>query len=350
MEKSSEANYYKKVFPRKRELWVKKVSRTFALSIKILPPDLRAYTGHAYLICRFLDSLEDAPNLSVSKKREALDIAIESLNSFDKIRKYSAYFAEIASQSRIKKYEKTLLTNSADLFGCFSVFPENIWKITRKWTVEMAEGMKKYAFGNDKHKSGLKTIAELDEYTYYVAGTVGNLLTDMFSLEEYKIPAEKQQIMYHNAVQFGKALQLVNIIKDSRVDIMEGRCFVPEELFEKYNSNIDSFLDARDTGKIKCVFLELIRYAENYLGYALEYIRAIPARNWRIRLGCIWPITLAYKTLLRLKRNLDEFVRGSTTFKIKRKDVRKTLQATIWAGFSNKYFDNYIKKIVTSQD
>ncbi len=342
--------YYKKVFPRKRELWVKKVSRTFALSIKILPPDLRAYTGHAYLICRFLDSLEDAPDLSVSQKREALDVAIETLGSFHNIGKNSTYFTEIASQCRIKKWEKVLLNNSTDLFGCFSVFPENIRKITKKWVTEMAEGMKKYAFGKDKPERRLKTIEELDEYTYYVAGTVGNLLTDMFCMKEYKIPVDKQKIMYQNAVQFGKALQLVNIIKDSKVDIMEGRCYIPEELFRKYNSDINSFIDSRDTANIKCIFLELIRYAENYLGYALEYIRAIPVRNWRIRLGCIWPVALAYKTLLWLERNPDEFIRESNTFKINRKDVKKTLRATVLAGFSNKYFNSYIKKNILPKD
>jgi farnesyl-diphosphate farnesyltransferase len=346
MEKSIDVAYYKNVFPRKRELLIKKVSRTFALSIRILPPALRAYTGHAYLICRLLDSIEDAPDLPIAKKREALDIAIESLSSFYKVGENSTYFTEIASQSRIKKWEKVLLTNSADLFGCFAVFPENIWKITRKWAAEMAKGMKKYAFGKDKPGIRLKTIAELDEYTYYVAGTVGNLLTDMFSRREHKIPIDRQKIMYQNAVQFGKALQLVNIIKDSRVDITEGRCYVPEELFRKYNSDINSFSDSRDTDNIKCIFLELIRYAEKYLEHAIEYIRAIPTKNWRIRLGCIWPVALAYKTLWWLEKNLDEFIKGSTTFKINRKDVKKTIRATLWAGFSNKYFETYVKKII----
>ncbi len=337
--------YYKKTFPAKRDLWVKKVSRTFALSIKILPGDLRAYIGHSYLICRLLDSLEDAPDLPVSRKHEALDIAKEAINSPDALKKSSSYLAELAAQSDIAPWEKELLIHSEELFQCLETFPRDIRKSIRTWTCEMADGMKKYAFGIDKPEVQLASLHELDDYTYYVAGTVGKLLSEMFGREKYKIPAAQLEIMDKNAISFGKGLQLVNIIKDSRADIEDGRCFLPKELFDKYETSIEAFLQVRDHAKIKGIFKELIGNAETHLKNAISYINVIPGARWRIRLGCIWPVVLAYKTLWGLERNLDQFIKGSSTFKIKKKEVKGVLLSSLWAGVSNRYFNRYLKKI-----
>ena len=140
--------YYNSAFPKERNIWLKEVSRTFYLSIQALPKDLHFYVGHSYLICRLLDTLEDAYDITVETKIKALDKAISCLNSSDNFDENNDIFKHLAATSDIKPYEKILLENSFKIFECINTFPENVQAVIRKWTIEMAEGMKKYSFGS----------------------------------------------------------------------------------------------------------------------------------------------------------------------------------------------------------
>ncbi len=334
--------YYNTEFAVKRNIWLKEVSRTFYPSIKILPEDLHFFVGHSYLICRLLDTLEDAYDITVETKKEALDEAISCLKNPENYKKENNIFFKIAATSDIKPYEKIILENSFDVFECVDTFPENVQKFVREWTIEMAEGMKKYSFGTDNPKVQLSSTDELEEYTYYVAGTVGELLSRLFTLEHFKVPEKSRDIMFRNGIAFGKALQYVNIIKDSREDFTEGRCFIPEDLLHKYSLNLEDFFKSEKKVQIKSAYNELIEKAEEHLQASVRYVEAVPVRLWRIRLFCIWPVALAYATLNGIKRDLDDFITTNDTYKISRAEVRSILIKGYFAAFSNWYFRKLI--------
>lgn len=340
----ADKNFYRTDFAEKRNIWLKEVSRTFYPSIKALPEDLHFYVGHSYLICRLLDTLEDAYDITVEMKKEALDTAISCIKDPTGYPQDPNIFIKIADDSDIKPYEKIILQNSFNVFECIDTFPENVQKMIREWTIEMAEGMKKYSFGTDEPKVQLSTIDELEEYTYYVAGTVGELLSRLFTLEHFRVPEKSREIMFRNGIAFGKALQYVNIIKDSREDFTEGRCFIPAELLNKYGISLDEFFKSSRTNEIKAVYSELIKRAEEHLEAAVKYIEAVPVRLWKIRLFCIWPVALAYATLNGIKRNLDDFILTNDTYKISRNEVKSILKKGYIAAFSNRYFKLLIKK------
>ncbi|MBU4487263.1 MAG: squalene/phytoene synthase family protein [Candidatus Delongbacteria bacterium] len=331
-------------FAKNRNNWLKEVSRTFYPSIKVLPSDLCCYVGHSYLLCRLLDTIEDAYDIPAEEKKDILNKAIECIKDPMKFDRSNDVFSALADKSDIKEYEKIILRNSFHIFECIETFPENVRKSIRTWTVEMAEGMKKYSFGTDNPKVQLSTMSELEEYTYYVAGTVGKLLSELYTDAKYKIPKEKIELMEKNSIAFGKALQYVNIIKDSRMDFKEGRCFIPKDILDKYSCSFEEFKDSGNTEKIRKIYLELIIKAEEYLDNSVEYTGAIPVRLWRIRLFCIWPVTLAYKTLTGLKNNLDDFIKDNSTYKISRTEVKSVLKNGYIAAFSNWYFKKMIKK------
>ena len=338
-------NYYNSVFPKERNIWLKEVSRTFYLSIQALPKDLHFYVGHSYLICRLLDTLEDAYDITVETKIKALDKAISCLKSSGNFDKNDDIFKHLAATSDIKPFEKVILENSFNIFECTNTFPENVQTVIRKWTIEMAEGMKKYAFGSDKRKVQLASVEELEDYTYYVAGTVGELLSQLFTLDHFKVPEKSKKIMFDNSIAFGKALQYVNIIKDSREDFEEDRCFIPADLLEKKSITLEEFFKNDRKEDIKAIYIELIGKAEKYLDDAIEYINVIPRRLWKIRLFCIWPVAMAYATLNGVKKDLDEFIDTNKTYKISRKTVKSIVKRGYVASFSNWYFKRLLKSL-----
>ena len=334
--------FYGSEFAEKRNTWLKEVSRTFYPSIKVLPKDLHFYVGHSYLICRLLDTLEDAYDITVEVKKRALDEAVKFIKDPVGFPKDDNIFAYIAKTSDIKPFEKVILENAFNIFECIDTFPDNVRIHIRKWTVEMAEGMKKYAFGSDNPKVQLSSVEELEDYTYYVAGTVGELLSELFTLDHFKIPEVKKNIMFTNGIAFGKALQYVNIIKDSREDFTEGRCFIPADLLEKHGITLEEFFKSQKQNEIKSVYNELINRAEEHLKASVKYIESIPVRLWRIRLFCIWPVVLAYATLNGIKKDLDKFIKTNDTYKISRSQVKSLLKKGYIAAFSNWYFKNLI--------
>ena len=336
--------FYSSEFAEKRNIWLKEVSRTFYPSIKVLPEDLHFYVGHSYLICRLLDTLEDAYDITVEVKRKALDEAVNCIKDPSAFPKEYNIFANIAETSYIIPCEKVILENAFNIFECIDTFPENVRVHIRKWTVEMAEGMKKYSFGSDNSKVQLSTVKELEDYTYYVAGTVGELLSELFTLDHFKVPAEKKEIMFANGIAFGKALQYVNIIKDSREDFTEGRCFIPADLLQKHGITLEEFFKSDKAEGIKAVYGELINRAEEHLKASVKYIESLPVRLWRIRLFCIWPVALAYATLNGIKRDLDEYIKTNDTYKISRSKVKSILKKGYIAAFSNRYFNLILKK------
>lgn len=334
--------FYGSEFAEKRNIWLREVSRTFYPSIKALPKDLHFYVGHSYLICRLLDTLEDAYDITVEVKKRALDEAAKCIKDPAAFPKENNIFAHIAETSDIKPFEKVILENAFNIFECLETFPENVRLHIRKWTVEMAEGMKKYSFGSDNPKVQLSTVEELEDYTYYVAGTVGELLSELFTLDHFKVPAEKKEIMFANGIAFGKALQYVNIIKDSREDFTEGRCFIPADLLNKHGITLEEFFKSERPVEIKAVYGELINRAEEHLKASVKYIGSVPVRLWRIRLFCIWPVALAYATLNGIKKDLDDFIKTNDTYKISRPQVKSILKKGYIAAFSNWYFKNLI--------
>ncbi len=344
-----DTNYYKTEFLKTRDLWLEKVSRTFTMSIRILPPNLRNYVGHSYIICRFLDTIEDAKNLTVSKKHEALDLAIKSIRNYkniDEAAHSESYFTELSKTIQSdKEWDIVLLKNSKKIFESLFTFPENIIEIIQTWTIEMAEGMKKYAFGEDKPEVSLKNKDEFEEYTYYVAGTVGKLLSDLYTQKNYYMSEKTEKILKENDIQFGKALQYVNILKDSREDIEEERCFIPLSLLEKYDITTETMFKKENLASLEKVYGELIIDAKKYLKNATLYIKTIPLWNWRIRLFCIWPVSLAYKTLNYVEKNIYRLTEDDKSLKISKKDAKRTIFYSSLGIFSNYYLKKYLERI-----
>lgn len=75
----------------------------------------------------------------------------------------------------------------------------------------------------------LDSVSEVQDYCYIVAGIVGEMLTDLFLLGRGHLELIADYLRERDA-RFGEGLQLVNILKDSADDAVEGRNYLPASI------------------------------------------------------------------------------------------------------------------------
>lgn len=297
-----------------------KVSRTFAPTIKMLPEGLRLQVTVAYLLCRIADTVEDSEELSLKTKQTMLQtfarIFMESNDNAIET------FKNLTPALPRQTADDTLVYDLDRVLSVYFSFKPVMQQHIAKWVVEMSLGMHKYAQAIHKKRfSFLKSMKELDEYTYYVAGTVGYLLTELFSYYSHKITPPIRGKMEHLAGSFGKGLQMVNIIRDMTVDMRRGQSYIPNELLAKYKLTRETIYDQRNAQKAEQLFNELIQKAVEYLDQALEYILLIPKEETRIRLFCMLPLFWAMRTLQKIQYNTLALL-GSEKVKVSRSIIR----------------------------
>lgn len=310
-----------------------KVSRTFAPTIKMLPKLLYVPVAVAYLLCRMADTVEDEESLSVDEKMYLLDLYIAIFKSNNK----DVYHKFINETSFINEHspDVVLLHNFSKVYRVFNSFSSEVKKHIGFWVVEMSIGMKKYTQSSKKSKlQFLKSMNELDEYMYYVAGTVGNLLTSLFAHFSSKITPPVKKKLESFSESFGKGLQMVNIIRDMAVDLKRGQSYIPDEILEKYRLTRKSIFEAKNTEQAQHMFNELIETAVNHMDKAIAYIVTIPKDETRIRLFCLLPVFWAMRTLQKIQTN-TLLLLEKDKIKISRWIIRLEFIRAYIASFSN---------------
>jgi len=298
-----------------------KVSRTFAPTIRLLPKGLDMPVTVAYLLFRIADTVEDSHYLTVEQKREMLTVYAR-IFSTDSTQATDEFLNMINSLPN-ETDDDQLVYDLKKVLAVFYTFSETVQNQIGKWVVEMSIGMKKYAQELKKRRfTFLKTMPELEEYTYYVAGTVGYLLTELFSYSSKKITPQLKGKLEQFAESFGKGLQMVNIIRDMATDLRRGQSYIPDELLKKYQLTRDSIFEQKNAARAEMMFNELIQNAVKHLDRAVKYILLIPKEETRIRLFCLLPLFWAMRTLQKIQENTLDLLKKEK-IKISRSSIRK---------------------------
>ena len=298
-----------------------RVSRTFAPTIRMLPKGLNVPVTVAYLLCRIADTVEDSDALSVKEKKDILTVFanIFTKNDSDYFTQFNTLIKKLPNQTA----DDELTHNFPIVFTVFSSFSDMTKSQIGRWVAEMSMGMHKYAQSKFRKKFAfLNTMKELDEYTYFVAGTVGYLLTELFSFYSNKITPVLNGRLESLAESFGKGLQLVNIIRDMATDLRRGQSYIPDELLNKYRLTRVTIFEKENAEQAQRLFSELIENAIKHLDRALDYILLIPKRETRIRLFCMLPLFWAMRTLQKIQENTLALL-GSDKIKIPRNIIRR---------------------------
>ena len=305
-----------------------KVSRTFALNISVLKGELHRSILIAYLFCRIIDTVEDAAQLDPK-------IKIKLLREFSRLIQ-DADYRKGSLTSWIRECEAVdgstndleLLSQTQRVFNVFDALKKNYQAQIIPSVSEMARGM---AYFQKKFDGDTLTLLEnedeLEEYCYFVAGAVGEMLCNLFLEEIPHLSEHARQTMRDTAVSFGLGLQMTNISKDIIVDRGRGWSYVPRSYIESNGLTVEEFSTGASEEKNLQILAQLLNKTMGHLQDALQFTLAIPRKDPRIRLFCIWPLWMAVETVAVLHNN-RELLRSDDPVKISRKKVRQILRRT----------------------
>jgi farnesyl-diphosphate farnesyltransferase len=302
-----------------QNLMLQGVSRTFALTIPQLPPVLCKVISNAYLLCRIADTIEDEPNLTPTQKRQFSQEFIQVVAGESPPNVLGKALFPLLSDSTLAA-EKELILNMPRVIRITHSFTPIQRTALHRCVRIMAEGMAE--FQQNSCLDGLKDLQEMDRYCYYVAGVVGEMLTDLFCDYSPYIAQHRAELQ-KLAVSFGQSLQMTNILKDIWEDRQRGACWLPRDLFARFDFDLKNLSPAHYNPNFGEGLAELIRIAYTHLDNALRYILLIPPDEKGIRRFCLWALGMAILTLRRILSQRD-FCSGQQV-KISRRSVKMTI-------------------------
>ncbi len=188
----------------------------------------------------------------------------------------------------------------------------------------MGRGMRKFVL---LYPNGIRiqTLDEYKEYCYYVAGTVGYMLTDLWHEHSHAVSESVYARLREKSRQFGEALQTVNILKDVATDAEhENSIYIPEHALRAHGSGHATILSAAHSQANHAALTDLVKLAWADLEDAVRYLLMVPRRAWSIRTFCVWPLLFAFATLRDLTQTRAMLQHGGVV-KITRREVKSLL-------------------------
>ena len=274
------------------------VSRTFALTIPQLPDGLREAVTNAYLLCRIADTIEDDPLLDTETKDSFHTAFIDAAESGRGAEDFAeAVWPRLAPGTLDAEIE--LIRESPLVLQITHRLEPRQRSAILLCLGTMSRGMGQ--FERSRSLRGLMDVAELERYCYFVAGVVGEMLTELFCAHSPQIDARRDDLEAR-AVNFGLGLQMTNILKDIWDDYEDGVCWLPQEVFESYGYDLSELQPHHNgNGKAFAASMQhMVGIAHAHLRQALEYTLAIPNKETGIRRFLIWATLLATSTLRKI--------------------------------------------------
>ena len=298
------------------------VSRTFALTIPQLPTGLRDVVGNAYLLCRITDTIEDEPALSARQKRAFGERFIDIVAGRDTVEPFARELGAGLSSSTPAS-EHDLIANTARVVRIVRGFEPAHREALARCVKIMARGMAEFQL--QETPAGLADLAHLDRYCYYVAGVVGEMLTELFCDYSAEINAHREELL-GLSVSFGQGLQMTNILKDVWDDWRRGACWLPQDVFLDAGFDLRSLSADRNDPRFADGLFTLVGIAHGHLANALRYIHIIPSHETGIRRHCLWALGMAVLTLRRI--HATPAFQSGRQVKISRRSVRTVTVVT----------------------
>lgn len=293
------------------------VARTFALTIRSLPPPLGDAVGNLYLLCRIADTIEDEPALSPEEKQDFSARFVQVVAGHADAAVFAREVGTRLSPASTAA-ERELVAHAPRVLAISARLGEAQQAAIRRCLRIMTRGMAEFQRGASR--DGLADVTELDRYCYHVAGVVGETLTALFSDHSAAI-GDRRDDLLDLSVSFGQGLQMINILKDVPEDHRRGVCWLPRDLFRQYGFDLRSLTPGATDPRFASGMLDLVALTQRRLEDALRYVLLIPARETSIRRFCLWPLGIALFTLRRIRRNLP-IASGRGT---------KVSRRTVWA-------------------
>jgi farnesyl-diphosphate farnesyltransferase len=310
---------------------LKQVSRSFYLTLNVLPDGVRDQMGLSYLFARAADTIADTDLIDRAQRLKYLNQFRDQFKTdaidWPAVRKIQT--ALVAHQK--DSGESILLQRLEDCFKVYEGFPNDDRQRIQWLMAVLPQGMEmdltRFHAESSGQLAAFSTLDELDQYTYYVAGCVGEFWTRMVCAHRPGMERWNVDEMSAIGVRFGKGLQLTNIVKDVARDLRNGRCYVPESLLAEAGLKPADLLIEANLPRFRPVLGQLITCAAEHLDEGWVYTMSIPVSEIRQRLACIWPIILAGETLKRVAM-AEDLLNPAVNVKVPRSVVYRVMAIT----------------------
>jgi len=317
------------------------VSRTFALSIDLLEEPVASWVCTGYLLCRTADTVEDDPAMSPRDRADILDTYAAALDPDDAVdvEEFLAAVEEVRGRdgdgdgdtdTDPDRGDDWAVLDCADrTFRVYESFDPAVRTAMREVTREMADGMAGFLRRHaDAGGLRLGTVDELEEYCWYVAGTVGKLFTRLLNCYGTDVAADRDS---EDARAFALLLQLVNIAKDVRRDYeTENNVYLPGEWLAEEGLTHDTVGDPAHAEALARVVERVVDRAAGYAPGARRYLRTVPDEAGLLGAAAL-PYLLALGTLRELRGHSREAVTGAV--RLERAEV-EALYAAVDSGLT----------------
>jgi len=308
---------------------LKQVSRSFYLTMRILPGGVRSQISLGYLLARISDTVADTELVPASDRLGALAaFGARIEGSRAAAVDFSGFLASQKDSSEV-----VLLRRADEAVAVLQQFPEADQNLIRDVIRVIISGqeldLRRFDGAGERNIIALDSEEELDDYTYRVAGVVGEFWTKLCRARLFPDARLDGDALLAKGIRFGKGLQLVNILRDIPKDLRQGRCYIPRRLLAEHGLQPADLLAPANDARFRPVYDPLLRRAAGFLCDAWDYTNLIPRGQVRVRLGCAWPVLIGWETLEALKS--ENVLDPSRRIKVSRKRLRSLIFRSIVA-------------------
>jgi farnesyl-diphosphate farnesyltransferase len=328
---------------------LKGVSRSFYLTLRVLPAGMRDPIGLAYLLARAADTIADT---SLIPPEQRLDLLLslrgQVMGPADDGTLVRRLAVEVAGQ-QTQSDEKVLLESLGPALTVLSQLSQSDQAAVREIMSTLTKGMEFDLRTFPDESSGrivaLREWEELDQYTYLVAGCVGEFWTTMTYAHMPGTLEGEPAMMLRRGVRFGKALQMTNVLRDCGKDLRIGRCYLPATMLDRYGLSPQDLLLPATSLRARPLMFDLVRKTLDHFREAVAYTFAIPACSVRLRLACLWPVLIGLETLRLLVCN-DDWLDPDKISKVKRGKVYQVMAYSMLLAPSNTLLRIWIERLM----
>jgi farnesyl-diphosphate farnesyltransferase len=329
---------------------LKQVSRLFYTTLVVVPADVRDQVSLAYLFARAADTIADTDLIDCPRRLDFLSQLKGQFVSDQIVWEQVQDIQRAIGPLQQDSAERVLLERLEECFRLFLDFSSDDRRRIQRLMTTLTQGMEMdlciFPGQAAEDLVALKTIDDLDRYTYYVAGCVGEFWTDLMCAHRKALASWNVREMSVVGVRFGKGLQLTNIVKDLAHDLQKGRCYVPEPMLAEAGLKPQDLLDQNNLPRFRPVLSKLVRLAVEHLDQGWLYTMAIPRYETRLRLSCMWPILSAGESL-KLVLNSPDLLNPAMKVKIPRSKVYQIMAMTTGTaacGYSGTAYWGHLRK------
>jgi farnesyl-diphosphate farnesyltransferase len=310
---------------------LRSVSRSFYLSLRVLPRPLRDPLSLAYLLARATDTIADTPEPAVELRNEALRnlaAVIQGDTPMETAAELRNSFAPLQSDEA----ERALIDALPAILEWLELLDDRDGREVREVLGKINHGqrldLERFGSGTSTSTSikALPTSGDLDEYTYLVAGCVGEFWTRLCFAHVRNFSDRTEAEMLALGVQYGKGLQLVNILRDVGSDLKAGRCYLPADELRSLGRAPDEVL--AKPASVEPIVQQWREKAERGLAAGIDYACAIKRR--RVRFATALPALIGARTLSLLREAGEGAF--SRTVKVPRAEIRRMMLSTALAS------------------